>query len=97
MDGMSQTTYAPLAGVDLPHAPAHQLEDMKDPARLANWRHDHSEGLRKLQTAIKVAIGRGATWDEIRQAIDQAIMEAVPGARLAAIARAHVHDGDDSF
>lgn len=94
--GMSQT-YAPLAGLELPRAPAHQLDDMNDPERQSRLRDSHAEGLRKLQTAIKVALGHGATWAEIRETIDGAIMEDAPGSRLSAIARAKVHGGDDSF
>ncbi len=99
MDGMSQMTYASLAGMELPHAPAHQLDDINDPARLAARRAEHARSLRKLQTAIHSAITGGATWAEIRDAIEQAIPEAILGdtGRFSAIARAKVHDGDDSF
>jgi hypothetical protein len=96
---MSQTMYEPLAGLEIPHAPAHQLDDMDNAARQATRHEAHAKALKKLTTAIHVAVGNGATWAEIAEVIDQAIPDAVAGSdgRLAAILRAKVHGGDDSF
>lgn len=89
-------TFAP------PAAPAHQVNAaLADPARIASIRGNHDDGLRKLRTAVQVAAGRGATWAEIVAAVEHAYAEQVnagqDGARLAAIARAAAHHGDDSI
>lgn len=72
-------------------------EALADPARIARSKDDHNEGLRKLATAVQVAVGRGATWDEIRAVVEQAAQEEAGTSRLAANARARVHNGDATF
>jgi hypothetical protein len=96
---MSQTSYESLAGLEIPRAPAHHLDDMDNVARQATRHEAHDKALKKLATAIHVAVGSGATYAELAEVIEQAIPDAVAGSggRLAAIFRAKVHDGDDSF
>lgn len=68
-----------------------------DPARIARSQAEHTEGLRKLATAAEVAVGRGATREEILAVVTRAIDELAQTSTLAAAARARVHDRDDSF
>ncbi|MFY1673670.1 hypothetical protein ACN27G_27550 [Plantactinospora sp. WMMB334] len=72
-------------------------EALADPGRLARSKESHAEGLRKLATAVQVAIGRGATWAETLAVVERAAAEEASTSRLAATARARVHDGNDSF
>lgn len=70
---------------------------LADPGRVERARVDHTEGLRKLATAAEVAVGRGATREEILAAVTRAIDELAQASTLAATARARVHNGDDAF
>ncbi len=95
---------ADIAGLDVETPPANQrhLESKRsDPARMARSVTDHREALRKLGTAVHVAVAHGATGDEIFEAVRMAAANAAevgnPGASLAATFRASVHDGDDRF
>ena len=72
-------------------------EAIADPARLARNKDSHTEGLRKLATAAEVAVGRGATLEEILAVVTRAATEAAESSVLAADARARVHNGDDRF
>ncbi|MEU4640812.1 hypothetical protein [Micromonospora sp. NPDC023814] len=70
---------------------------LADPARVERSRADHTEGLRKLATAVEVAVGRGATREEILAVVSRAADELAQSSTLAATARARVHDGDDTY
>ena len=100
-EGMAQTTYGPLIGREIVSAPPHLLADMNDPARQARLVEEHARNLRKLATAIHNAVSSGATWDEIRDVIEQTIPEAVlghaDGGRFNSVMRAKMHRGDDTF
>lgn len=95
---------ADIAGLEIetPSAnPRHLADKQASPTRMASGVESHRESLRKLGTAVRAAIGHGATWDEIFQAVQTAAVDAAevgrPGAALAATFRASVHDGDDRF
>lgn len=68
-----------------------------DPARAERLKTEHTEGLRKLATAVEVAVGRGATREEILAVVTRAADELAQSSTLAATARARVHDGDDRY
>ncbi|MEU1810927.1 hypothetical protein [Micromonospora aurantiaca (nom. illeg.)] len=70
---------------------------LSDPARTERSKADHTEGLRKLATAAEVAVGRGATREEILAVVTRAADELAGTSSLAATARARVHDGDDTY
>jgi hypothetical protein len=72
-------------------------EALADPARISRSKADHTEGLRKLATAVEVAIGRGATREEILAVVSRAADEMAQTSTLAATARARVHNGDDTY
>lgn len=72
-------------------------EVLADPARTARIKADHTEGLRKLATAAEVAVGRGATREELLAVVMRAADELAQTSTLAAAARARVHDGDDRY
>ncbi|ROT29649.1 hypothetical protein EF879_18565 [Micromonospora sp. HM5-17] len=72
-------------------------EALADPGRVGRTRADHNEGLRRLAVAVQTAVGRGATYKEILAIVEQAATEEAARSRLAARARAIVHDGDDKF
>ena len=95
---------ADIAGLDIETPPAKQRDldaMLASPTRMAAGVEGHREALRKLGTAVMVAVDHGATWDEISQAVLAAAVTAAetgqPGAVLSATARASVHDGDDRF
>jgi hypothetical protein len=95
---------AQIAGMDIatPAANQRHLADKREsPTRMARSADSHREALRKLGTAVHVAVGNGATWDEIFEVVKAAAVNAAeegkPGASLAATFRASVHDGDDRF
>lgn len=70
---------------------------LADPARIERSKADHTEGLRKLATAVEVAVGRGATREEILAVVTRAADELAQSSTLAATARARVHEGDDTY
>ncbi|WP_346536931.1 hypothetical protein [Micromonospora sp. DPT] len=72
-------------------------EALADPARIEQSKADHTEGLRKLATAAEVAVGRGATREEVLAVVARAADELAQTSTLAATARARVHDGDDAY
>lgn len=72
-------------------------EALADPGRIAQSKESHTEGLRKLATAVQNAVGRGATRSEILAVVERAAIEEAQTSRLAANARARVHGGDHSF
>jgi hypothetical protein len=72
-------------------------EALADPARISRSKADHTEGLRKLAIAVEVAIGRGATREEILAVVSRAADEMAQTSTLAATARARVHNGDDTY
>ncbi len=93
---------ADTVGVDIKTPPANQghlADKLASPTRMARGVEGHRESLRKLGTAVRVAVSHGATWDEISQAVRAAVVDAAAegqvGAVLAATARASIHDGDD--
>lgn len=72
------------------------------PQRVAQAKKAHIEALRKLAGAAGSAAAHGATWDEIREAVEKGVAEQVTEDRgyqavAAATARARVHGGDDSI
>lgn len=80
-----------------PAKPRDVAEALADPARVERARADHTEGLRKLATAAEVAVGRGATREEILAVVSRAVDELAQSSTLAATARARVHGGNDTF
>lgn len=80
-----------------PAKPRDVAEALADPARVERSKAEHTEGLRKLATAAEVAVGRGATREEILAVVSRAIDELAQSSTLAATARARVHDGNDTF
>jgi hypothetical protein len=95
---------AQIAGIEVTTPPAKQrdLDDMlASPTRMERGVEGHRESLRKLGTAVRVAVQHGATWEEIHQAVVEAAIiaseEGRPAAVLSATARASIHDGDDRF
>lgn len=72
-------------------------EALADPARIDRAKADHAEGLRKLANAVEVAVGRGATREEILAVVTRAADALAQQSTLAATARARVHDGDDTY
>ncbi|MFF0823079.1 hypothetical protein ACFYUR_22180 [Micromonospora haikouensis] len=72
-------------------------EALADPTRAARAKADHTEGLRKLATSVEVAVGRGATREEILAVVTRAADELAQGSTMAATARARVHGGDDTY
>ncbi len=74
------------------------LDDVaNDPARMARNRESHAEGLRKLATAVRIAVGTGATREEIEAVLRACTQPAEVDARRAIAARARTHDGDPTF
>jgi hypothetical protein len=84
--------------IETPQPRAADIADaLASPGRVTQARSSHRDGLRKLAVAVQTAVGRGATYQEILAVVEQAATEEAARSRLAARARAIVHDGDDHF
>ncbi|BCJ65092.1 hypothetical protein [Polymorphospora rubra] len=75
----------------------HVAEVLADDARVERFQATHADALRKLATAVKVAVGSGATMAEILAVVEKTAPELASTDQLAANARAYVHNGDEAF
>lgn len=99
MDGMATETQQP--SMETPPANPRYL-DSRTPEQIQSRREGRDEALRRLATRVEYAVDTGATWEEIRDTVEQAAIRAASidngkTAVLSACMRYRVNNGDDSF